>query len=74
MLKVLETKREEVEALKADLDQRTAELRETRGIEIEMRNQLEENQKVLGENTKRLKYWQEKRSKLIIQNIRYVLC
>lgn len=37
-----------------------------------MRNRLEENQKVLVENQKRLKYWSEKLSKISVQNIRYV--
>ena len=66
----LDAKREEMEALKADLDRRTAELRDTKGAEIEMRNQLEENHKVLNENAKRLKYWQEKLSKLVIQEVK----
>lgn len=33
-----------------------------------MRNKLEENQKVLGENQKRNRYWEEKLSKLALQN------
>lgn len=37
-----------------------------------MRNRLEENQKVLVENQKRLKYWSEKLGKISVQNIRYV--
>jgi len=39
------------------MDEKTGVLNEIRAIEIEMRNKLEENQKVLGENQKRLKYW-----------------
>lgn len=65
-------KKEELAALKRELDAKTAELNETRGIEIEMRNRLEENQKVLVENQKRLKYWNEKLGKLTMQNVRYV--
>ncbi|KAJ9659787.1 Structural maintenance of chromosomes protein 4 [Coniosporium apollinis] len=65
----LETKKEELQALKSELDAKTAELNETRGIEIDMRNQLEENQKTLAENQKRLRHWQDKLSKLTIQNI-----
>lgn len=57
--------------MKNDLDEKTAELNEIRGVEIEMRNKLEENQKILGENQKRLRYWNEKLSKLAVQNIRY---
>ena len=57
--------------MKKDLDEKTAELNEIRGVEIEMRNKLEENQKILAENQKRLRYWNEKLNKLTVQNIRY---
>jgi structural maintenance of chromosome 4 len=56
--------------LKKDLDDKLAELAETRGVELEMRNKLEENQKVLAENEKRLLYWQEKLSKLSLQDVK----
>ncbi|KAF2087219.1 condensin subunit Cut3 [Saccharata proteae CBS 121410] len=65
----LESKKEELQSLKTELDTKTAELNETRGIEIEMRNKLEENHKVLKENEGRLRQWQDKLSKLSIQNI-----
>ena len=58
--------------MKKDLDEQTAELNEIRGVEIEMRNKLEENQKILAENQKRRGYWDEKLSKLSIQSVRYV--
>ena len=72
MQQALEVKKEELATLKQELDAKTAELNETRAIEIDMRNRLEENQKVLAENQKRLKYWGEKLSKLTMQNVRYV--
>lgn len=65
----LETKRGELKALKAELDEKIAELNETRATEIEMRNKLEENQKALGESQKRNRYWEEKLSKLSLQNV-----
>ena len=65
----LSTKQEELAALKRELDDKTAELNETRAVEIEMRNKLEENQKVQSENQKRLKYWNEKLGKLSIQSV-----
>lgn len=65
----LEYQKEELQELKDQLDKQTAELNETRGAEIEMRNKLEENQKILADNQKRLKYWQEKLSKLALQNV-----
>lgn len=55
--------------MKDELDAKVAELNETRATEIEMRNKLEENQKALTENQKRSRYWEEKLSKLTIQNI-----
>ena len=66
---MLSAKQEELAALKRELDDKTAELNETRAVEIEMRNKLEENQKVQSENQKRLKYWNEKLGKLSIQSL-----
>ncbi|KAJ6178765.1 Structural maintenance of chromosomes protein [Penicillium mononematosum] len=65
----LESKKGELKAMKDELDAKVAELNETRAAEIEMRNKLEENQKALAENQKRSRYWEEKLSKLTIQNI-----
>lgn len=55
--------------MKADLDARTTELNETRGVEIEMRNKLDESQKMHNESQKKLSFWQEKLSKLSLQNV-----
>ncbi|CAI7589366.1 unnamed protein product [Penicillium crustosum] len=65
----LESKKGELKAMKDELDAKVAELNETRAAEIEMRNKLEENQKALAENQKRSRYWEEKLSKLTVQNI-----
>ncbi|KAK4231987.1 putative structural maintenance of chromosomes protein 4 [Podospora fimiseda] len=65
----LAAKKQELADMKAELDEKTSELNATRAIEIEMRNKLEENQKVLVENQKRLRYWEEKLSKLSLTNI-----
>ncbi|KAK2590570.1 Structural maintenance of chromosomes protein 4 [Conoideocrella luteorostrata] len=65
----LMSRREELRAFKKELDAKTAELNKSRAVEIEMRNKLEENQKVLIENEKRLRYWDDKLSKLVLQNI-----
>ncbi|KAK3990947.1 putative structural maintenance of chromosomes protein 4 [Cladorrhinum sp. PSN332] len=65
----LAAKKQELADMKAELDEKTSELNATRAIEIEMRNKLEENQKVLAENQKRLRYWEEKLSKLTFTNI-----
>ncbi|KAL4951450.1 RecF/RecN/SMC [Aspergillus filifer] len=65
----LDTKKAELKTVKTELDEKVAELNETRATEIEMRNKLEENQKALSENEKRSRYWQEKLSKLTLQNV-----
>ncbi|KAK3077152.1 hypothetical protein LTS18_011080, partial [Coniosporium uncinatum] len=65
----LDTKKDELATLKKELDEKTAELNSTRGIEIEMRNRLEEHQKTLGHRTKELKHWQEMLSKLSYHNV-----
>ncbi|KAM4065698.1 SMC proteins flexible hinge domain-containing protein [Hirsutella rhossiliensis] len=62
------TKKELVK-FKKELDEKTSELNESRAVEIEMRNKLEENHKALAENQKRLRYWDEKLSKLALQNV-----
>ena len=36
-----------------------------------MRNQLEEHQKTLVDSQRRLKHWEDKLSKLSLQNVRY---
>ncbi|QUC20975.1 uncharacterized protein UV8b_05216 [Ustilaginoidea virens] len=63
------SRREELGAFKKELDAKTAELNKSRAVEIEMRNKLEENHKTLVENEKRYRYWDEKLSKLVLQNI-----
>ncbi|KAK4676068.1 Structural maintenance of chromosomes protein 4 [Podospora pseudoanserina] len=65
----LAAKKEELSTLKAELDEKTTELNATRAVEIEMRNKLEENQKVLKETQRQLAYWENKLSKLSLQNI-----
>lgn len=65
----LKAQKEELATLKSELDEKSAELNETRAVEIEMKNKLEENQKALVENQKQLRYWNDKLSKLTLQNI-----
>ena len=65
----LELKKEELGSLKKDLDMQTSELNGTRALEIEMRNKLEENQKILADNNKKHRYWSEKLSKLSLHDI-----
>jgi structural maintenance of chromosome 4 len=65
----LALKKKALKQLKAELDEKTAELNESRAVEIEMRNKLEENHKVHTDNQKRFRYWEDKLSKLILQDI-----
>ncbi|RMZ85784.1 hypothetical protein DV737_g343, partial [Chaetothyriales sp. CBS 132003] len=64
-----EAKKEELTQMKKQVDVQTAELNETRKAEIEMKNKLEENTKILVDNQKKAKYWQEKLSKLELHDI-----
>lgn len=59
--------------LKENLDERRAALTTTRGEEIEMRNHLEEHQKVLVDNQKRSKHWTEKLKNLALNELRYLI-
>lgn len=61
--------KEELAALKKNLDAHTAELNSTRALEIEMRNKLEENQKILAENNDKSRHWVDKLSKLSLHDI-----
>jgi structural maintenance of chromosome 4 len=65
----LAARKKELKAVKAELDEKTTELNETRAAEIEMKNKLEENQKTLVENQRRLRHWEDKLSKLVLQNL-----
>ena len=53
---------------------RTVALNEIRAIEIEMKNKLEENKKILADNQNKVQHWSGKLGKLSIQCVRYVLC
>jgi len=69
MKQELESKKESITELKSRLEILIATLNDARGVELELKNQLDENQKILSENQKRHKYWQEKLGKLALQNI-----
>jgi structural maintenance of chromosome 4 len=57
---VLSIRADALKELKESLDERRGALTTTRAEEIEMRNRLEEHQKVLVDNQKRAKHWNEK--------------
>jgi structural maintenance of chromosome 4 len=65
----IDTKKDELQALKVELDTKTEELNQSRGVEIEMRNQLEENQKVVTEVKQKLAHYEEAHSKLSYTNL-----
>ena len=68
----LDEKQEQLTETKKDLEVKSAQLNHIRGLEIEMRNQLEENHKALEENRKRLRYWEDKSRKLALHSLKYV--
>jgi len=68
----LEEKSEELAAVKEELDEKLGQLNKTRAAEIEMKNKLEEHQKALVDNQKRLRHWEQELSKLELQSVRYV--
>ncbi|OLL26168.1 Structural maintenance of chromosomes protein 4 [Neolecta irregularis DAH-3] len=65
---IIETKAEKLTTLKGELTQKTDEINALRAAEIEMRNRLEEHQKIVAENNRKLKHWQEKHGKLELHN------
>lgn len=44
-----------------------------RGVELELRNRLEESQRHVSDSQKRLRYWQEKLEKLTLHSLRFVI-
>jgi structural maintenance of chromosome 4 len=69
----LSVKGDQLKELKEELDERRAALTTTRGEEIEMRNRLEEHQKVLADNQKRSKHWAEKLKHLALNELSSML-
>lgn len=67
--KALTDKKAELSAVKAELDEKTSELNATRAVEIEMKEKLEGNHKALAENQRRLRHWDDKLGKLVLQNV-----
>nr|POE48786.1 structural maintenance of chromosomes protein 4 [Quercus suber] len=65
----LEDKKEELQSLKAELDEQTAMANEIRGIELELRNDLEDKQKILTDIGRKQAHWEEQISKLTLQHI-----
>ncbi|MCJ1416909.1 hypothetical protein MMC32_003248 [Xylographa parallela] len=65
----LGAKKEELDIIKQELDVKTAALNETRAIEIEMKNKLEENRKIHADNQNKVQHWSNKLDKLSIQCI-----
>lgn len=65
----LDVKKDELEVVKEELDAKKKEMNETRAVEIEMRNKLEQHQKSLTENRKRYKHWEEKLGKLNLHQL-----
>jgi structural maintenance of chromosome 4 len=55
--------------VKRELDEKTAEINESRAVEIEMRNKLEEGLKSLNEFQKKQAYFHDKLSKLSYQSV-----
>ena len=66
----LDSQNEELDSLKRDFEHKSAQLNETRATEMEMKNKLDESYRVLAENQRRLRYWEEKQAKLRILAVR----
>jgi structural maintenance of chromosome 4 len=68
-IQVLETRKDELQIVKKELDEKTTEVNESRAVEIEMRNKLEEGHKSLNEFQKKQAYFHDKLNKLTYQNV-----
>ena len=63
-------KTDQLNELREQVDERRVALTATRGEEIDLRNRLEEHQKVLADNQKRAKHWTEKLRNLTFNEFR----
>ena len=61
---LLAMRKDEVEVVKDELSEKKKQINETKAVEIEMKNKLEQHQKGLAENQRRLASWDEKMGKL----------
>jgi structural maintenance of chromosome 4 len=65
----MEAKKEVKDEIKEKLDQLLEGANAFRSLEMEIKQKLEENEKSLKDNEKRFDHWQEKHSKLVLQQI-----
>ncbi|EPQ25894.1 uncharacterized protein PFL1_06567 [Pseudozyma flocculosa PF-1] len=66
---VMETKQEERDDIKAQLDERSESVNAFRALEMEIKQKLEDNERSLHDNEKRLKHWQDKHAQLTLHEI-----
>ncbi|KAI9484434.1 hypothetical protein BDB00DRAFT_774953 [Zychaea mexicana] len=66
--KDIEKKKKEIDKLKNDLDDKTKQINELRKSEIEIKNKLENYQRSLADNQRKVVHWNEQRTKLSLHN------
>ncbi|PWZ00072.1 hypothetical protein BCV70DRAFT_200239 [Testicularia cyperi] len=66
---VMDTKAEERDEIKTQLDERSESANSFRALEMEIKQKLEDNERSLQDNDKRLRHWQEKLSTLVLHHI-----
>jgi len=66
----LDVKKDELEVVKEELDEKRKQMNTTRAVEIEMKNKLEQHQKSLVENQRKMASWSEKMEKLTMHQLK----
>ena len=66
----MEEKQKEIDGFKTDLDEKTKQINELRKSEIEIKNKLENYQRSLADNQRKVVHWNEQRAKLSLHNFR----
>ncbi len=66
---LMDAKAEERDEIKAQLDERSESANSFRALEMEIKQKLEDNERLQNENDKRLKHWQEKLAGLVLHHV-----
>ncbi|KAI8147562.1 hypothetical protein BJV82DRAFT_351738 [Fennellomyces sp. T-0311] len=66
--KNMEEKKQRIDSIKSDLDEKTKQINELRKSEIEIKSKLENYQRSLADNQRKVVHWNEQRTKLSLHH------
>lgn len=69
----MEKKKEEMENIKKELDEKTKRIDKLRQSKVEIKNKLEEYQRDVVDNERKAAHWLQQRSNLSLHNYKYAI-